>query len=143
MIRPPRHQSGFSLIELTVVLAISAFVLTALAAVVAQEIRVPVKIQSEAEATRQVQRATLLLTEDANVAQSFTAGTSTVYGTFKWFEFSGVSPIAVSSRYFWSDQKVFREVTRGGETSAATVVLDPVATSTDVTFTYVPTAWTY
>lgn len=137
-------QRGFTLIEVMIVLAISGIVLTLLAGVVAQEIRLPIKIQSEVQASRQVQKATLLITEDANISQSFTSGTSTPeYGTFKWFEFSAAAAVSATARYFWEDSAVFRELTRGGETLPPQVVLEPVLEYDDVVFTYTAPAWSY
>ncbi|MBI4305027.1 MAG: hypothetical protein HY678_01785 [Chloroflexi bacterium] len=77
------------------------------------------------------------------MAQSFTAGTSTDYGTFKWFEFSGSAPVSVTARYFWQDERVLRKLIRGGDESPPQVVLEPVLEFDDVVFTHTPTAWTY
>jgi hypothetical protein len=126
-----------------IVLAISSIVLPLLAGVVAQQVRIPIKIQSEVQASQQVQKATFLISEDANVAQSFTSGTSTDYGTFKWFEFSSAAAVPVTARYFWQDQAVLRELIRGGEALPPQVILEPVLQVDHVNFTYTAPAWTY
>jgi prepilin-type N-terminal cleavage/methylation domain-containing protein len=136
-------QSGFTLLETMIVLAVSGLVLTSLAAITTSILRVPVKTQSETTASSQLQNATLIITEDANSARTFTAGTSTDYGTFEWFELSGTTPIEISARYYWADEKLYREYIYDAEVASIQVVIEPVLEQDDVTFTYSAPTWTY
>ncbi len=136
-------QRGFTLLELSVALAISSVLMVAMVAIVAAMIRVPIKVSSELKASQQVQKATLLITEDASMAQSFTAGAEPDYGTFQWYEFTGTSPVSVSARYYWANQEVLRVLTRGGEASSPQVVMAGILQYSDVVFQYTAPAWTY
>ena len=144
-------QAGVSLIDLVISLAIGAVIIVPLASILAFELRVPIKTRSELTASQQIQKATLLLTEDASTAQSFTAGVGLDYGTFSWFEFSGVSVIPVTARYFWALDadhpkgygNVLRELTRDGEVTPPQIVMEGVATSTDLTLQHVASKWIY
>ena len=64
------------------VLAISGIMFGPIVAIVAAQSRTPAKIASELKASRQIQKATLLLTEDASAALSFATGIEPDYGTF-------------------------------------------------------------
>lgn len=143
MRRTAARSGGYTLVEMSVVLAISGLLLTGMVGILFTQVRIPLKIQSDTAGSAQVRKATLLITEDANNAQSFTAGTSTVYGTFKWTELSGAASVPVSVRYLWQNQELLREVTHAGETGPPQVVMKPVATSTDVLFSHTPSGWTY
>ena len=131
-----RGEEGLTLVEVTISLVIAGIILVPLAAIISGQLRIPFKITSELGASRQIQQATLLLTEDASIAESFAAGTQPDYGTFSWTESSTGSPIAVTARYYWDDEKVYRLLTRAGEASPADVVVEPVPEFGDVTFQY-------
>ena len=78
------NQGGMSLIELSAALAISAIILVPLTAIISVQIRVPVKVVSEITTKRQLQKASLVITEDASAAETFELGTEPDYGTFTW-----------------------------------------------------------
>ena len=152
------QQAGFTLIEVMASLAIAGSMVGMLAGVIAIQTRLPVKARSEQVASQQVQRGVLLITEDASRAQSFAAGADPDYGTFSWFEFSGVSPISTTARYFWEQDpshpdhdpsqpslygKVLRELNRNGEVTPPQVVLTGIVQYGSVTFDYVAPAWSF
>ena len=139
----PDNQRGFTLLEMVMVLAISGIMFGPIVAIVAAQSRTPAKIASELKASRQIQKATLLLTEDASAALSFAAGVEPDYGTFSWYELSGTSPVPVTVRYFWQDGSVLRELSRGGEVTAPQVLIDGVATFGDVVLRSNAPAWAF
>ncbi len=139
----PHDQRGFTLLEMVMVLAISGIMFGPIVAIVAAQSRTPAKIASELKASRQIQKATLLLTEDASAALSFATGIEPDYGTFSWYEFSGTSPVPVTVRYFWQDGSVLRELSRGGEVTAPQVLIDGVATFGDVVLRGTAPAWAF
>jgi len=97
--RKLRQQLGLSMIEITVVLAITGLISVPLTAIFQSQLRIPAKIASEVKAASQIQKSTLLLIDDAQSAQSFTPGTNPVYGTFAWKELAGLDPIPVTALY--------------------------------------------
>ncbi|MBF8267796.1 MAG: hypothetical protein HW388_1304 [Dehalococcoidia bacterium] len=163
MTRRWASEKGTTLLEMVVVMAISGILLVSLVPIVATLIRVPVKTQSELTASQGIQNATLAITEDANMAQSFTPGVEPDYGTFSWYEFSGTSPVQVTARYywdggdvswedeygevFWRTGAVYRVMDRRenplipDETSRK--VVDGVLQYDDLVFQHTPSAWTY
>ena len=138
-----KDSRGYTLLEVSVVLAISAVLVVPLSAILITQLRVPVKISAELESSLQVQNAIQILAEDALVARSFSAGADPDYGTFSWFEFSAQSPIPVTARYVFEDGAVARELVRQGETTTPQVVINGVAEYDDVTFDYTAPAWAY
>ena len=101
-----KQQLGLSLVELTVVLAITGLISVPLTAIFRLQLRIPAKVAAEVSTTRQIQKATLLLIEDARSAQSFTPGINPVYGTFAWNELAGPDPIPVTSLYKFEAGKI-------------------------------------
>ncbi|MDP2950474.1 MAG: type II secretion system protein [Chloroflexota bacterium] len=140
-------ERGATLVEVAVVLAIIGILLPSLASIVAGLVRIPVKTQSELIASQGIQNAVLAITEDANMAQSFTPGVEPDYGTFTWHEFSGASPVEVTARYYWADQQVFRALDRRTNPlipeESRRVVVDGVLQYADVVFQRTPSSWTY
>ncbi len=138
-----RKQSGFTLLEMSVVLAVLSIIMVPIVSIIASQLRVPVKILSELTASQQIQNASVLITDDASVARTFTPETDPNYGTFSSFEFSSKSPIPVNVKYYWSNSQVLRIVDRGGEISPPQVVVSGVTQYGDVNFQYTPSSWTY
>ena len=107
-----RQQIGLSLVELAVVLAITSLITVPLVAIFRAQLRIPAKIASEVAASRQIQKSTLLLIEDARSAQSFTPGINPEYGTFAWNELAGPDPVPVTSLYKFQPGRI--EISAGG-----------------------------
>ena len=150
-----KGQLGMTLIEMSVTLAISGVIMGPLAGVMAIQIRAPVKVVSEIATKRQLQKASLVITEDASAAETFeVAAGAPEYGTFDWLELSqGGNPIVVSVRYFFEvsvDRQsgeptgaLFRDVIRGGRQEPPKVWLEGIDKFEDVGFEYTPAAWVY
>ena len=161
--RKIRQQTGVTLIELIVVVAISAIVVVPLAAIFQSQLRIPAKLASEVTAGQQIQIATLLLIEDARAAQTFTPGDDPIYGTFTRNEFSGPAPIPVSSQYEFEPGEVVETVAgpggesiiiresgrlvrildRGGEITPPIVILVGIAAYEDVIFQVEAPLWSF
>ena len=121
-----KTQLGLSLVELTVTLAITAIITVPLSSILRTQIRLPAKLSNEASASRQVQKSTQVLADDAQSARSFTPGTNPDYGSFTWIELAGDEPVTVTSRYFSKEDNVLRVVTRAGEESPPFKVLEGI-----------------
>ena len=140
------RQGGYTLIEMVIVLSISAVVMIPLTGIVASQIlKAPARVRGQLTAAHQAQNVVVNLAGDALAAQEFIPGNTAEqeYGTFKWFELSGDFPVAVSARYFWEDGRVFRQASFAGGLSPAQVAINNVAAYEDVTFTYTPSEWVF
>ncbi len=144
-----RQQLGLTLVELTMVLAITGLMVVPLASIFGGLLRIPQKIASEVNASRQIQKSTLLLLEDAQAAQAFEPGTDPEYGTFSWVELAGPEPVPVTSRYFFKPGAgeaaglVLRELIRGAQGSAPIVVLEGIAEFNRVLFQVEEPTWNF
>ena len=147
------NQGGMSLIELSAALAISAIILVPLTSIISVQIRVPVKVVSEITTKRQLQKASLVITEDASAAETFELGSEPDYGTFTWEELSEGDPVPVTVRYFFEtiidkDSKIesgilLRDVIRGGQQLPPKIWIVGVKKFDDVIFQYTSPQWIF
>lgn len=148
-----KNQRGMSLIEMSAALAVSAIILIPLTSIIAQQIRIPVRVVSEVTTKRQLQKASLVITEDASAAETFEAGTEPDYGTFIWEELSGGDPVPVTVRYFYDtiiDKQskietgiLFRDVIRGGQQLPPKIWIIGIKKFDDVIFEYTAPEWAF
>lgn len=154
LIRRLMDQRGaMSLMELTAALAVSAIVLVPLTSIMAVQVRTPVKVVSEVTTKRQLQKASLVITEDASAAETFEFGTEPDYGTFIWEELSSGDPVPVTVRYFFESTidveskresgTLLRDVIRGGQQLAPKIWIEGVAKFDDVVFQYTAPQWAF
>lgn len=147
------NQGGMSLIELSATLAIGAVIMVPLTSIISIQLRAPVRLASEITAKRQLQNASLMITEDASSAQTFELGAGQDYGTFSWEELSGGDPVPVTARYFFEaaideDSKMetgtlLRDVIRGGQKLPPKIWLVGISKYEDVVFKYTPPEWSF
>lgn len=145
------NQNGASLVEVLVTLAISAVLIVPLFAMFRFQVGIPIKIRSELKSSQQIQKSTLLLTEDSSVARSFTPGVEPDYGTFSSLELSGKSAVPVTARYFWKQDPdhpkgygdVFRELDRNGEVTPPQLVITGVRQYGDIVLNRTAPVWTF
>ena len=138
-----KSQLGNSLVELTVAMAIAGIMSVPLAGVIAAQLRIPLKISDEMRTASKLQSSTIVLMNDAVSSQSFTPGVEPEYGTFDWIEFAGAIPVAVSSRYYWEEESVFRVLTWDGSSSAPFLVIGGIEEYSDVVFKNTPSHWKF
>ncbi len=131
------------MVELTVAMAIAGIMSVPLAGVIAAQLRVPLQISDELRTATKLQSSTIVLTNDAVSARSFTPGLAPEYGTFEWIEFAGANPVAVSSRYYWADDSVFRVLTWDGSSSPPNLVIGGIERYGDVVFKHTPSSWKF
>ncbi len=147
MTRRGAAERGMTLMEVVIALAVSGILLTSLASILAGIVRIPVKVSSELAASQGIQNAVLAITEDANIAQSFAPGEAPDYGTFTWTEYTSASPVRVTARYYWADEKLFRALDRRTNLlipeDPRRVVLGGVLEYSDVVFQHIAPSWTY
>ena len=152
--RKLKQDLGLSLIELTVVLAITGLIAVPLTQIFRSQLRIPAKIAAEVNASRQIQKSTLILIEDAQAAQSFTPGDDPEYGEFAWVEVAGPQPLPVTSRYFFKEGKaevgkavepgrVFRQLTRGVQETTAIIILEGIEAYDQVVFQIDEPIWAF
>lgn len=151
-----RAQLGLSLIELTVVLAITGVVIVPLTAIFRTQLRIPQKIAAEFGVSGQLHKFSQVLSEDARAAQAFTPGDGGDYGTFSWVELAGPVPIPIAARYFFESVnagqsqvsvegtgRVFRELSRGGQTSPPIIIIEGLDRFSDLELQVEEPFWAY
>lgn len=151
-----RQQLGLSLIELTVVLAISGVVIVPLTSIFRTQLRIPQKIAAEFGVSGQLHKFSQVLSEDARVAQTFSPGDGADYGAFSWVELAGPVPIPVTARYFFlsvnpgqtqgsggGTGRVFRELSRGDQTSPPIIVMEGINQFSDLELQVEEPSWAY
>jgi len=131
------------LVELTVAMAIAGIMSVPLTGVIAAQLRIPLEISSELKTASKLQSSAVVLMTDAVSAQSFTAGVEPVYGTFNWIEFAGAIPVAVTSRYYWQAESIFRVFTWDGSSSDPFMVIGEIEQYNDVIFKHTPSNWDF
>ena len=151
--RRPINQWGMSLIELSAALAVSAIILVPLTSIISIQVRTPVKVVAEVTVKRQLQKASLVITDDAAASETFELGTEPDYGTFFWDELSGGDPVPVTVRYFFEpiidkDSKIetgvlLRDVIRGGRELPPKVWIVGITKYEDVVFEYTAPEWDF
>ena len=134
---------GNTLVELTLALAIGAIISVPLTAIIAAELRIPLRVFNDVNAASRLQSSTVILVEDATAAQSFVPGTEPDYGTFNRVEFAGSSLLAIAVRYYWKDGSMFREVSREGTAGQSFLVIDGITEYSDIVFKHTAPIWTY
>ncbi len=124
-------ETGASLVELLVAVAISAVVLGMLASAVYQFYSISSYGQGRMAVLHDLQNAGLWLGRDANEAADFVPGGGNVYGTFHW------SDSSVQFRYSYdaADNALLREHLIGGVVQSTVSVARHIAVLGDVVFT--------
>ncbi len=134
-----RNQTRLTLTEILVGMAILGVVLPTIFAILYQVLWLPGQGSASLQAQAEIRQATTFLEEDARIAQSFTVDTpappSYTYGVFGWSDYSGVAPISYTSRYFFFDGELHREVSANNTPQATYTVARNVLTYTDAVFT--------
>ena len=144
-----RQQLGLTLVELTVVLAVSGLIAIPLTSIFGQQLRIPQKLAAEVNASRQIQKSTLVLLEDAQAAQAFELGTEPEYGTFSWVELAAPEPLPVIARYFFKPGVgeeaglLLRELVRGAQGTAPIIILEGITEFNQVSFQVEEPAWDF
>jgi hypothetical protein len=123
-------ESGATLVELLLAVAVSAMVLTMLGTAVFQFFTISNWGQARLSVLKDLQTAGLWLGRDAQEASSFVPGVGTVYGTFRW------SDASIEFRYSYSaaDQALVREAIAGSIVQSTLTVARHIASQGDVTF---------
>ena len=131
------------MVELTVAMAILGIVSVPLTGVIAAQLRIPLEISSELKTASKLQSSAVVLTTDAVSLRTFTPGEAPEYGTFDWIEFAGDNPVAVSSRYYWQEESIFRVLTWDGSVSKPFLVIGDIENYSDVVFKHTPSEWEF
>ena len=153
-IKKIKQEIGLTLIELTVVLAITGLIAVPLTSIFRSQLRIPAKVAAEVNASRQIQKSTVILVEDAQAAQAFTPGADPEYGAFTWVEIAGPQPLPVTSRYFFNPGKaeegkaiipgqVMRQLTRGEQVTTAIIILDGISSYDQIVFDVEDSLWEF
>ncbi len=132
--RPPAArqpgESGATLVELLLAVALSAVVMTMLGTAVYQFYSISRWGQARLAVLKDLQTAGLWLGRDAQEAAAFVPGAGAVYGTFRW------SDSSFEYRYSYSavDQALVREAIASSIVQSTLLVARHIASQGDVTF---------
>ncbi|MEJ2412569.1 MAG: hypothetical protein P8Y34_06175 [Anaerolineales bacterium] len=131
MIRIRTGETGASLVELLVAIAIAVMVTSFLSTALVQFILTTRWGNHQLQVTNDIQVASLYLGRDALEAAGFTPGTSPVYGTLSWADDSQ------EFRYSYNaaDQQLIREYYLSGALQSTTTVARHISNQADVVFT--------
>lgn len=132
--RPPATrqpgESGATLVELLLALAVSAVVMTMLGTAVYQFYSISSWGQARLAVLKDLQTAGLWLGRDAQEAAAFVPGAGTVYGTFQWSD----SSFEYRYSYRAVDQALVREAIASSIVQSTLLVARHIASQGDVTF---------
>jgi hypothetical protein len=127
---------------MSLALAITGLIAVPLATTIGIQLLIPASISREVSVKQQELKSTLVVSDDTEVAQTFTPGLKEPeYGTFNWTEFSEDGPVPTSSRYFFDKGSLFRVIKRGREETPPHLVVPGIDKYADVTFTPTAPAW--
>ncbi len=99
---------GFSIVELAVISAVSALVLTAVTMTISQIERVPRQSIAETLLKNDMRSAFSIIREDVVRAQSFQTSTTPTYGHFRWLDVSTFPAQRNRVTYSWDEGSLFR-----------------------------------
>lgn len=134
---------GFTLIEVIITVAISGLILGVLGSAIGLFLKTPPQTSDKLEAVRDLDQATLWLTNDSQQAESFTILSSPQYGRFQWQDRSAAPVVAYSITYYYdsTNGRLVREEQRDSVVTSTTALARHIAAESDVSFQY--TASTY
>lgn len=107
-------EKGFTLVEMAASIALGGLILAGISGILWQFQRLPSRSVSRLTVQQEMRTATTWVRLDANKAQSFQAGTSPEYGTFRWLDFSAFPATRREVTYFWEDGVMYRQPTTEG-----------------------------
>lgn len=128
-----KRQSGFTLIEMAIVMALLAMVLGPVAAILSQFIRLPLQPTDTIGLLRSARQAARFIADDARQAAVFTPGSNPDYGTFTWVDYTTDPNTTYTVRYYYStaDTSLVREENNGSSLQTA-VISDNIAAYGDI-----------
>lgn len=107
--RAPQHGGrGFSIVEIAVISAVGALVLTAVSMTISQVERVPRQSIAETLLKNDIRSAFSVIREDVTKAQSFQTSTTPTYGHFRWLDVSTFPAQRNKVTYSWDNGSLFR-----------------------------------
>ena len=129
-----KRQSGLTLLELVIVMAIGAMLIVPMGFAVSQIFNIPFGASASLTVTNQARRGAEEVARDARHASSFTTGSSPSYGTFTWTDSTGTVVETHSVQYLYSttDLTLLREETLNTGSSQSFIAARGIAQETDV-----------
>ena len=131
--RLAKGQTGLTLIELIISMAIAALILPLVAGIVFMLQFYPGRAVADIQAQQNLQVLGQWVTIDGNRADEFSAPSleENEYGTFSWTEYGGTLPVAIEVTYLYDGEatSLVRRVTRDGILDRNSVVAQNIASA--------------
>lgn len=129
---------GFTLVEVSITLAIVGMLTLILTAVISLALVQTPKITAIQSIENQQQLARYWLIRDANSASVYTPGSGTTYGTFTWTDYTSLTGVTYSVAYTYDSaiKALIRTETIGGVAQQGTQVAAEIQNQSDVVFTW-------
>lgn len=142
--RTLHDQRGTTLLETVIALGLGGLLVSALAATISLVLWLPGERRDRVTVAEDLMFAQHWIAQDANAAESFTAGTSPVYGAFSWSDYTAVSLVSrvVTYSYDAANGYLMRTEAQNGTISTTTLaVARNIARADDVVFVWSPSSY--
>jgi prepilin-type N-terminal cleavage/methylation domain-containing protein len=134
-----RVKRGFTLIEVMVVIGLTALIMPAIGLAFYQLMVVPPQESRELTSINDMSLALSWLNRDGMRAQDFSLAPEPLYGSFYWMDrTSGNVSHSYAARYYYDDGRLLREEWRDNALNSTFVVARHIANYSDVSFEYYP-----
>ena len=130
---------GFSTVELIAALTIGALVLGGIGAALREFQTTPRRSLGEVGIHNQLRSASATIKQDVSNAESFEAGTSPVYGIFRWLDFSAFPPTRHRVEYLWDEKVLYRQEYIGNVAEPLLPLVHMIEVVGDVSYTVTTT----
>ena len=125
---------GFTLIEMTVALAVAGMLMTGVAVAITRFTDPPRQSAGEVALQDELRSAIALVREDAAQAMSFESKPSPQYGSFRWLDFSTFPATRYQSDYYYEENILYRQLSIEGVANPPHSLTRNIAADGDATF---------
>lgn len=129
-----KRQSGVTLVEVILAMAILGIILVPIGASLSQFFWLPGPAQDELQMQEDLRQISRWVSDDVRQAESFTTGSDPNYGTFTWVDNSGTSALTYTVRYYRQETELLRELSIDSVPQSTNSVARNIQNYSDVTF---------
>ncbi|MBI2865742.1 MAG: prepilin-type N-terminal cleavage/methylation domain-containing protein [Chloroflexi bacterium] len=136
----PRAARGFTLVEVVIALAVTGLLVTTLVAALSLTLTQVPKEGAKLSVENRIQLARYWLTRDANSAEGYTTGTSPMYGTYTWEDYTGETTVTYQAIYYYNPtlKALMRQEKMDGVVQSTVQVAADIQQESHVAFAWSP-----